>query len=165
LINRHPHIYGDIQVENEQEVKENWEQIKLKEKSNKGVLSGVPKSLPSLIQAMRIQEKVAGVGFDWENKEQVVDKLREEWQELQTEINNNNAKQIEEEYGDVVFSLINYAKFLKINPDNALSYTNAKFIKRFKFIENQAKKQGKPIHELTIKEMNQLWEISKREKL
>src|SRR5699024_8132026 len=131
LINRHPHIYGDIQVENEQEVKENWEQIKLKEKSNKGVLSGVPKSLPSLIQAMRIQEKVAGVGFDWENKEQVVDKLREEWRELQTEINNNNPQQIEEEFGDVVFSLINYARFLKINPDNALSYTNAKFIKRF----------------------------------
>src|SRR5699024_1529552 len=105
LINRHPHIYGDIQVENEQEVKENWEQIKLKAKSNKGVLSGGPKALPSLIQAMRIQEKVAGVGFDWENKEQVVDKLREEWQELQTEINNNNPQQIEEEFGDVVFSL------------------------------------------------------------
>src|SRR5699024_4386731 len=148
LIRRHPHIYSDTKVEDEQEVKENWEQIKLKEKANKGVLSGVPRSLPSLIQAMRIQEKVAGVGFDWENKEQVVEKFHEEWSELQEEVNQNNKQKMEEEFGDVLFSLINYARFLEINPDNALAKTNNKFLIRFNFIEQQAKMQGKMVHEL-----------------
>lgn len=163
LIRRHPHIYGDVQVENEQEVKENWEQIKLKEKENSGVLSGVPRSLPSLIQAMRIQEKVAGVGFDWENKEQVYDKYQEEWQELQAEIQQNNTQKVEEEFGDVLFSLVNYARFLEINPDNALAGTNAKFIRRFKFIEEQAKLQNKKIHDLSIDKMNAFWELAKKE--
>ncbi len=161
LIHRHPHIYGDIEVENEQDVKQNWEQIKLKEKANKGVLSGVPRSLPSLIQAMRIQEKVAGVGFDWENKEQVVEKFHEEWSELQEEVNQNNKQKMEEEFGDVLFSLINYARFLEINPDNALAKTNNKFLIRFNFIEQQAKMQGKMVHELSIDEMNKFWEIAK----
>lgn len=161
LIHRHPHIYGDIEVENEQDVKQNWEQIKLKEKANKGVLSGVPRSLPSLIQAMRIQEKVAGVGFDWENKEQVVEKFHEEWSELQEEVNQNNKQKMEEEFGDVLFSLINYARFLEINPDNALAKTNNKFLTRFNFIEQQAKMQGKMVHELSIDEMNKFWEIAK----
>src|SRR5690554_5955138 len=161
LIHRHPHIYGDIEVENEQDVKQNWEQIKLKEKANKGVLSGVPRSLPSLIQAMRIQEKVAGVGFDWENKEQVVEKFHEEWSELQEEVNQNNKQKMEEEFGDVLFSLINYARFLEINPDNALAKTNNKFLTRFNFIEQQAKMQDKMVHELSIDEMNKFWEIAK----
>ena len=161
LIRRHPHIYGDTKVENEQEVKENWEQIKLKEKANKGVLSGVPKSIPSLIQAIRIQEKATGVGFDWDNKEQVYEKYQEEWLELQEEIKQENTQKIEEEFGDVLFSLINYARFLDVNPDNALAKTNNKFINRFNFIEAQAKAQGKMIHDLSIEEMNRFWEIAK----
>ncbi|HLW14961.1 MAG TPA: nucleoside triphosphate pyrophosphohydrolase [Flavobacteriaceae bacterium] len=161
LIRRHPHIYGDTKVANEQDVKENWEQIKLKEKANKGVLSGVPNSIPSLIQAIRIQEKAAGVGFDWDNKEQVYEKYQEEWQELQEEVKQENAKKIEEEFGDVLFSLINYARFLDVNPDNALAKTNTKFINRFKFIETQAKEQGQRIHDLSIEEMNRFWEIAK----
>lgn len=161
LIYRHPHIYGDTKVANEEEVKQNWEQLKLKEKENKGVLSGVPKSLPSLIQAMRIQEKAAGVGFDWDNKEQVYEKFQEEWQELQNEILNNDAKKTEEEFGDVLFALVNYAKFLKINPDNALTKTNNKFLYRFNFIEAEAKKQGRNIHDLSTEEMNVFWEKAK----
>ena len=163
LIRRHPHIYGDTKVENEQDVKENWEQIKLKEKANKGVLSGVPKSIPSLIQAIRIQEKATGVGFDWDNKEQVYEKYQEEWLELQEEIKQENTQKIEEEFGDVLFSLINYARFLDVNPDNALAKTNTKFINRFNFIEAQAKAQGKMIHDLSIEEMNRFWEIAKGE--
>lgn len=161
LIRRHPHIYGDTKVESEQDVKENWEQIKLKEKANKGVLSGVPKSMPSLIQAIRIQEKAAGVGFDWDNKEQVYEKYQEEWQELQVEIKQEDTQKIEEEFGDVLFSLINYARFLDVNPDNALAKTNTKFKKRFNFIETQAKKQGKEVHDLSIKEMNEFWNMAK----
>lgn len=161
LIRRHPHIYGETKVENEQDVKENWEQIKLKEKANKGVLSGVPNSIPSLIQAIRIQEKAAGVGFDWDNKEQVFEKYQEEWQELQEEVKQENAQKIEEEFGDVLFSLINYARFLDVNPDNALAKTNTKFINRFKFIEAQAKKQGQRVYDLSIEEMNQFWELAK----
>lgn len=162
LIHRHPHIYGDTKVADEEEVKQNWEQIKLKEKANKGVLAGVPKSLPSLIQAMRIQEKAAGIGFDWENKEQVYEKYQEEWEELQEEINQENTQKIEEEFGDVLFSLINYARFLNINPDNALAITNNKFIKRFNFIEDQAKKQGKTMPDLSVEEMNTFWEMAKK---
>lgn len=161
LIYRHPHIYGDTKVANEEEVKLNWEQLKLKEKENKGVLSGVPKSLPSLIQSMRLQEKAAGVGFDWDTKEQVLEKVLEEWQELENEIKSGNHQKTEEEFGDVLFALVNYAKFLKINPDNALTKTNNKFLQRFNFIELEAKKQGKQIHDLDLNEMNHLWEIAK----
>ncbi|HLS10928.1 MAG TPA: nucleoside triphosphate pyrophosphohydrolase [Flavobacteriaceae bacterium] len=161
LIRRHPHIYSDTKVEDEQEVKENWEQIKLKEKANKGVLSGVPKSLPSLIQAIRIQEKAAGVGFDWDNKEQVYKKYLEEWGELKEEVYNKDAEKIEEEFGDVLFSLINYARFLDVNPDNALAKANTKFKKRFNFIEAQAKLEGKAIHNLSLEEMNELWDMAK----
>lgn len=164
LIRRHPHIYGDTTVENEQEVKENWEQIKLKEKKNTGVLSGVPKSLPSLIQAIRIQEKAAGVGFDWDVKEEVYKKYQEEWGELQEEVHNKDAEKIEEEFGDVLFSLINYARFLNVNPDNALAKTNRKFKNRFNFIEAQAKEQGKAIHDLSIEEMNKFWNMAKEMK-
>lgn len=163
LIYRHPHIYGDTEVANEEEVKQNWEQLKLKEKENKGVLSGVPKSLPSLIQAMRIQEKAAGVGFDWDSKEQVLEKVKEEWQEMQEEITKQDQEKIEQEFGDVLFALVNYAKFLKINPDNALAKTNTKFLHRFQFIEEEAKKQAKSIHELSIDEMNALWEMAKKD--
>ncbi|EGD34312.1 nucleoside triphosphate pyrophosphohydrolase [Capnocytophaga sp. oral taxon 338] len=160
LIERHPHIYGNISVANEEEVKQNWEKIKLKTGS-KGVLSGVPKSLPSLVKAYRIQEKVAGVGFDWKHKEQVWKKIHEELQELQDEVTKKNKKEAEREMGDVFFSLINYARFLKINPENALSLTNEKFIQRFGFLENRAKEQGREITELSSEEMNELWEESK----
>ena len=160
LIERHPHIYGNISVANEEEVKQNWEKIKLKTGS-KGVLSGVPKSLPSLVKAYRIQEKGAGVGFDWKHKEQVWKKIHEELQELQDEVTKKNKKEAEREMGDVFFSLINYARFLKINPENALSLTNEKFIQRFGFLENRAKEQGREITELSSEEMNELWEESK----
>ncbi|MEB3004747.1 nucleoside triphosphate pyrophosphohydrolase [Capnocytophaga sp. G2] len=160
LIERHPHIYGNISVANEEEIKQNWEKIKLKTGS-KGVLSGVPKSLPSLVKAYRIQEKVAGVGFDWKHKEQVWKKIHEELQELQDEVTKKNKKEAEREMGDVFFSLINYARFLKINPENALSLTNEKFIQRFGFLENRAKEQGREITELSSEEMNELWEESK----
>ena len=160
LIERHPHIYGNISVANEEEVKQNWEKIKLKTGS-KGVLSGVPKSLPSLVKAYRIQEKVAGVGFDWKHKEQVWKKIHEELQELQDEVTKKNKKEAEREMGDVFFSLINYARFLKINPENALSLTNEKFIQRFNFLENRSKGQGREITELSSEEMNELWEESK----
>ncbi len=160
LIERHPHIYGNISVANEEEVKQNWEKIKLKTGS-KGVLSGVPKSLPSLVKAYRIQEKVAGVGFDWKHKEQVWEKIHEELQELQDEVTEKNKKEAEREMGDVFFSLINYARFLKINPENALSLTNEKFIQRFNFLENRSKEQGREITELSSEEMNELWEESK----
>lgn len=161
LIRRHPHIYADTTVMDAQEVKENWEQIKLKEKANKGVLSGVPNSLPSLIQAMRIQDKAAGVGFDWDTKEQVYQKYQEEWQELLEEIKQNDLQKVEEEFGDVLFSLINYARFLNVNPDNALAKTNNKFKRRFNYIEAQAKNQGKEIHDLNLSDMNKLWNIAK----
>ena len=136
LISRHPHIYGDVRVNNEEEVKQNWESLKLKE-GKKSVLEGVPKSLPALVKASRIQDKVAGVGFDWEEPQQVFDKVKEELQELDDEISKNNADKIEAEFGDVLFSMINYARFLKINPENALERTNKKFIKRFQYLEKK----------------------------
>lgn len=162
LIHRHPHIYGDTKVQNEQDVKENWEQIKLKEKSNKGVLSGVPRSLPSLVQAMRIQEKAAGVGFDWDHADEVLEKVNEEWTEFTDEVKSKNTERIEEELGDVFFSLINYARFLDVNPDNALAKTNKKFITRFNYIEEQARKSNRMVNELSIDEMNEFWEQAKR---
>ncbi|MCW5515932.1 nucleoside triphosphate pyrophosphohydrolase [Muriicola sp. Z0-33] len=160
LINRHPHIYGDIKVDSEEEVKQNWENIKLKE-GKKSVLEGVPISLPSLVKANRIQDKVAGVGFDWEQPEQVWEKVQEELQELQTEVNDGNEDKIEAEFGDVLFSMVNYARFLNINPENALERTNKKFIQRFKYLESRAKSAGKQLKEMTLEEMDVYWEEAK----
>ncbi len=160
LIHRHPHIYSDVEVKDETEVKQNWENLKLKE-GKKSVLEGVPKSLPALVKASRIQEKVAGVGFDWEHSDQVWDKVEEEIGELKEEIKNNNQDAIEDEFGDVLFSLINYARFLNINPDNALERTNKKFVKRFKYLEKKAKGLQKSLSDMTLAEMDVYWEESK----
>ncbi len=160
LINRHPHIYGDVKVQDEEEVKQNWESIKLKE-GKKSVLEGVPNSLPALVKANRIQEKVAGVGFDWEHPEQVFEKLKEELAELQHEVKQNDMDQMESEFGDVLFSMVNYARFLKINPENALERTNKKFIKRFQYLEGKAKESGKTLREMTLAEMDIFWEEAK----
>jgi XTP/dITP diphosphohydrolase len=161
LISRHPHIYGDAVVANEQEVKQNWEQLKLKE-GKSSVLEGVPKSLPALVKASRIQEKVAGVGFDWEESNQVWEKVEEELQEFKAEVELANKDQMEREFGDVLFSMINYARFLNINPENALERTNKKFIKRFQYLENKAKEINKSLREMTLAEMDIYWEEAKR---
>ncbi len=161
LIHRHPHIYGDVKVENEQEVKENWEKLKLKE-GNKSVLGGVPTSLPSLVKASRIQEKARAVGFDWEHQGQVWEKVQEEIEELNHEIETNSSKEkIESEFGDVLFSLINFARFLEINPEDALEKTNKKFIKRFQYLESEANKMGKQLSEMTLAEMDVYWNKAK----
>jgi len=161
LIFRHPHIYGDVKVTDAGEVEKNWEKLKLKE-GRTSVLQGVPKGLPALVKAYRIQEKVSGVGFDWDNTNQVFDKVKEELGELQTEINVKNADKMEAEFGDVLFSLVNYARFLNINPENALERTNKKFIKRFKYIETEAKKNQKPLNEMTLDELNIFWDSAKK---
>ncbi len=161
LIERHPHIYGDVEVSNEEEVKQNWEKIKLKE-GKKSVLEGVPKSLPALVKSSRIQEKVAGVGFDWEEPHQVWDKVQEELSELNEEIKNNDSEKIEKEFGDVLFSMINYARFINVNPENALEKTNKKFINRFQYLEEEAKKIGKPLSDMSLAEMDIIWEQSKK---
>lgn len=158
LIYRHPHIYGDVKVANEEEVKQNWEKLKLKE-GKKSVLSGVPNSLPAVVKAYRIQEKVKGVGFEFENSEDTWAKVQEEINEFKAETDQNKR---EEEFGDVLFSLINYARFTGINPEDALEKTNKKFINRFQQIEELAEKQGKNISELTLEEQNQLWEQTKK---
>ncbi|CAL2075146.1 Nucleoside triphosphate pyrophosphohydrolase MazG [Tenacibaculum sp. 190524A02b] len=160
LIERHPHIYGDIEVHSEEEVKKNWEKLKLKE-GKKSVLEGVPKSLPALVKANRIQDKVAGVGFDWEEPHQVWDKVQEELNELNSEITNNNQEQIEKEFGDVLFSMINYARFIGVNPENALEKTNKKFINRFQFLEKSALQDGKQLSEMSLEEMDVYWNKSK----
>ncbi|MBD1259146.1 nucleoside triphosphate pyrophosphohydrolase [Maribacter polysiphoniae] len=160
LINRHPHIYGDVTVKDEEEVKRNWENIKLKE-GKKSVLEGVPKGLPALVKANRVQDKVAGVGFDWEKPEQVFEKVQEELSELQSEIKSGNADKMEAEFGDVLFSLINYARFLNINPENALERTNKKFIGRFQYLESKAKEAGKSLKDMTLGEMDVFWEEAK----
>jgi len=161
LIDRHPHIYGDVVVEDEEEVKRNWEKLKLKE-GRKSVLEGVPKSLPALVKASRIQDKVKGVGFDWEEPEQVWEKVQEELQELQVEVNDGNQDKMEAEFGDVLFSMINYARFLKINPEDALERTNKKFIKRFMYLESKAGELGKDLSEMSLAEMDVFWEEAKR---
>jgi len=161
LIDRHPHIYGDVVVENEEDVKKNWEKLKLKE-GNKSVLEGVPKSLPAVVKANRIQDKVAGVGFDWEEPHQVWEKVQEELSELNEEIKNNNQEKIEKEFGDVLFSMINYARFIGVNPENALEKTNKKFINRFQFLEEAAKKEGKQLSDMTLAIMDVHWENSKQ---
>ena len=160
LINRHPHIYGDVKVADAEEVKRNWEQIKLKE-GKKSVLEGVPRSLPALVKANRIQDKVAGIGFDWEKPEQVFEKVQEELGELQVEVESGEVDKIESEFGDVLFSVINYARFLGVNPENALERTNKKFIKRFQYLEKNAIKMGKDLQDMTLKEMDVFWNEAK----
>lgn len=159
LVHRHPHIYGDVEVQDEEEVKANWEKLKLKE-GNKTVLGGVPKSLPALVKAIRIQDKARGVGFDWEEKQQVWEKVNEEMSELKQEIDNNTPK-VEDEFGDVLFSLVNYARFLNINPEDALEKTNKKFIKRFNYLEQEVIKEGKSFDDLSLAEMDVYWERAK----
>jgi len=161
LIRRHPHIFGAVHVNSVDDVKENWEKIKLKE-GNKSVLGGVPNSLPAMVKAYRIQEKARGVGFDWENTDQVWEKVQEEVAEFHREKNANSQK-MEDEFGDILFALINYARFININPEDALEKTNRKFIKRFNFIEQKAKEQGKPLPDMTLDEMELLWQQAKEE--
>ena len=160
LIHRHPHIYSDVVVANEEEVKQNWEKLKLKE-GKKSVLEGVPKSLPALVKASRIQDKVKGVGFDWEEPNQVWDKVQEELQELQDEVAIGNQDKIEAEFGDVLFSMINYARFLNVNPEDALERTNKKFMKRFMYLESKAGELGKTLMDMTLAEMDVFWEEAK----
>ena len=157
LIDRHPHIYGDVNAKDEKTVKENWEKIKLKE--GKTVLGGVPKSLPAMVKAMRIQEKARGVGFDWEKKEQVGEKVREEIEEFLSEENKESSH---DEFGDLLFSLINYARFVDINPEEALERTNQKFIKRFSFVEEKIREEGKNISEASLSEMDKYWNEAKK---
>ncbi len=169
LVRRHPHIYGDVEVSGEEEVKENWEQIKLKEKGNETVLGGVPNSLPAMVKAMRIQEKAKGAGFDWEEKKQVWEKVQEELQEFKAEMSIEKGVAIDKskatgEFGDILFSLINYARFVDINPDEALEQTNKKFISRFNFLEKESKKAGKSLREMTLEEMDVYWELAKMQK-
>ena len=158
LISRHPHIYGDVAVKDEEEVKRNWEQLKLKEGGNKGVLSGVPTSMPSLVKAMRMQDKAAQVGFDWPSKDDVWEKVDEELQEFKEA----EGIEKEEEFGDLLFSLVNYARWLKINSDDALEKTNRKFKYRFEAIESYAKAQGKQLEDMTLAEMDEVWEEAKK---
>jgi len=164
LINRHPHIYGDTKAETEDEVKRNWEQIKLAEnKGEKSVLAGVPKSLPSLIKAMRIQEKARGAGFDWDEPEQVWDKVKEELEEFRQEtLVQNNNELITNEFGDLLFSLVNFARFKDINPDEALERTNRKFLSRFTYMEDRVRESGKQLKDLTLAQMDVYWNEAKK---
>ena len=162
LIYRHPHVFGEAKAETAGKVEQNWEELKLKEKGgNKTVLEGVPNSLPSLVKAHRIQDKVRNVGFDWEEREQVWDKVQEEFNELKAEIANMDADKMEAEFGDLFFSLINAARLYKINPDNALERTNQKFIRRFNYLEEHTLKQGRSLKEMTLAEMDALWNEAK----
>jgi XTP/dITP diphosphohydrolase len=161
LVHRHPHIYSDVVVKDEEEVKQNWEKLKLKE-GKTSVLEGVPKSLPALVKANRIQDKVAGVGFDWEEPQQVWEKVQEELSELNEEVKNNHTDNIESEFGDVLFSMINYARFIGVNPENALEKTNKKFINRFQYLEKVAKKEGKELSDMSLTEMDVYWNESKK---
>lgn len=161
LIHRHPHIYSDVQVTDEEEVKRNWEKLKLKE-GRKSVLEGVPTGLPAMVKANRIQDKVKAVGFDWEEPHQVWEKVQEELYELQNEIVDNNQEKIEQEFGDVLFSMVNYARFLNVNPEDALEQTNKKFIKRFQYLEEKSNEIGKPLSEMTLSEMDVFWEEAKK---
>ena len=162
LINRHPHIYGDVKVADEEEVKRNWEKLKLKE-GKKSILAGVPKSLPSMVKAMRLQEKAKQVGFEWENKEQVWEKVKEEENELFEAIKSNNKEHIEEELGDYFFSIVNFARFLQVDADNALELTNKKFISRFTKMEIEALKEGTDLNEMTLLEMDAIWNKIKKQ--
>jgi len=161
LISRHPHIYGDVEVKDEEEVKQNWEALKLKE-GKKSVLEGVPNSLPALVKSSRIQDKVAGVGFDWEHPEQVKEKLQEELAELQVEVDKGDQDAMEAEFGDVLFSLVNYGKHIGVNPEDALERTNKKFIKRFQYLESKAEDLGKKLSDMTLAEMDVFWNEAKK---
>lgn len=162
LINRHPHIFGEVKVSTAKDVKDNWEKIKLKEKGNDSVLSGVPKSLPAIVKAFRIQEKASGVGFDWEKPEQVWEKVLEELNELKTEVSNGSSSdKKEDELGDLLFAIVNYARFIDVNPEDALERTNRKFIQRFQYLEEKAKENSKPLNEMTLEEMDVFWNQAK----
>jgi XTP/dITP diphosphohydrolase len=162
LIHRHPHIFGDVQVTTAKDVRDNWEKIKLKEKGNESVLSGVPNSLPAIVKAYRIQEKASGVGFDWDEPEQVWEKVKEELSELRTEVSNNaSVEKKEGELGDLLFAIVNYARFIDVNPEDALERTNRKFIQRFQYLEENARKLHKPLSEMTLAEMDVFWEEAK----
>jgi len=164
LIYRHPHVFGDVTVSDAREVEKNWEHLKIKENNGyKPVLSGVPASLPAVVKANRIQEKVRGVGFDWEKPEQIWDKVLEEISELKVEINNRNHSEIESELGDVLFSIINAARLYDIDPESALEKTNRKFIKRFNYLEKETLAKGKSLHNMSLDEMNIIWEEAKKE--
>src|SRR5215213_9925253 len=163
LINRHPHIYGDVEVKNDDDIKRNWEKLKLKE-GKQSILAGVPKTLPALIKAMRLQEKAKQVGFEWENKEQVWEKVKEEENELQEAILSGEKRKIEEEFGDLVFSLVNFARFLNIDAENAVEVTNKKFISRFTQMEEKAMASGKDLNAMTLQEMDAIWNQIKRDK-
>lgn len=156
LVDRHPHIYGDVQVSNEEDVKRNWEKLKMKE-GKKSVLSGIPHSLPALLKAMRLQEKAKQVGFEWDNKDQVWEKVKEEEGELMEAIAENDSRKMEEEFGDLIFSLVNFARFLNIDAENALERTNQKFTKRFTTMESEAIGRGKDLSQMTLGEMDAIW--------
>jgi tetrapyrrole methylase family protein / MazG family protein len=162
LVRRHPHVFGEVKVESVGQVLRNWESIKLGETDTKTVLGGVPKSVPALLRAYRVQEKAAGVGFDWEKVEQVLDKVREEIEELKTARTEGRQAEIEEEMGDLLFSIVNLARFWKVSPEEALRGTTEKFIRRFNYIEEQLKAQGKDVHKSTLAEMDKLWEEAKK---
>ena len=161
LIHRHPHVFGDTVVEDEEQVAQNWEQLKLKE-GKKSILEGVPKSLPAMIKASRIQDKAASAGFDWEEPGQVLDKVKEELAELEQELENPGNEKIEAEFGDVLFSMINFSRFIKVDPESALERTNKKFIKRFRYLEEEAKKNGESLKDLTLEQMDVYWNQSKK---
>jgi len=161
LINRHPHIFGDVEVDSAEDVSSNWEKIKLTEKGRKSVLEGVPKSLPAMVKAYRMQEKVRGVGFDWQEPSQVWEKVNEEIAELQEEVKQGDAEKMEKEFGDLLFSLVNYSRFIGVNPEDALERTNKKFIKRFQYIEEQAREKGRDLKELSLEQMDAFWDEAK----
>jgi len=163
LIFRHPHIFGDVKVSSAKDVEENWERLKLKEGKKKTVLGGIPKGLPALVKAYRIQDKARGVGFDWDEKEQVWEKVLEEYHELMEEVRTANEERVEEEFGDFMFSIINAARLYGINPENALEKTNKKFIKRFNYLENRTISQGHDLKNMSLDEMNEIWEEAKKQ--
>ena len=161
LIRRHPHVFGDVIVENEEQVAQNWEQLKLNE-GKKSILEGVPRSLPALIKASRIQDKAASAGLDWEQPGQVLDKVKEELSELEQELDNLDPKRIESEFGDVLFSLINFSRFIKVDPESALERTNKKFMQRFRYLESEASRNGESLQDLTLEQMDLYWDQSKK---
>ncbi len=161
LIIRHPHVFGDTSVKNAEEVADNWEKIKLTKEHNRSVLGGVPNALPELVKAYRMQEKAAGVGFDWENKEQVWDKVEEEIRELKDELVTGDKESVTEEFGDLMFALVNYSRFIKVNPMDALEVANKKFRSRFNYVEGKAREMGKSLVDMSLDEMNELWEEAK----
>ena len=162
LIFRHPHVFGDVNVENATQVAENWEALKLKEKGKKRVLEGVPPSLPAMVKATRIQDKARGVGFDWEAKEQVWDKVKEEFSEFEEEVLSGNQPDMEKEFGDLLFSLVNAARLYNIDPESALERTNIKFINRFNYLEEQTLMKGQSLHDMSLAEMDVIWEEAKK---